>query len=41
MPGLQRLDHVGVTLENLEAAATFFLELGLEQEGLSQIVEGI
>jgi catechol 2,3-dioxygenase-like lactoylglutathione lyase family enzyme len=30
--GLQRLDHIGVVVEDLEAAITFFTELGLVSE---------
>jgi catechol 2,3-dioxygenase-like lactoylglutathione lyase family enzyme len=29
---VQRVDHVGVVVDNLEAATAFFLELGLELE---------
>jgi catechol 2,3-dioxygenase-like lactoylglutathione lyase family enzyme len=37
---VQRFDHVGVTVDDLEAVTSFFLKLGLEQEGESRIVEG-
>jgi catechol 2,3-dioxygenase-like lactoylglutathione lyase family enzyme len=37
---VQRFDHVGVTVDDLEAVTAFFLKLGLEQEGQPQIVEG-
>jgi len=40
MARVERFDHVGVTVEDLEAVTAFFLNLGLEQEGPSQIVEG-
>ncbi|HEV2071986.1 MAG TPA: VOC family protein [Acidimicrobiales bacterium] len=30
---VERMDHVGVVVEDLEAATAFFLELGLELEG--------
>ena len=36
---LPRLDHVGVVVEDLEAAAAFFLHLGFEREG-DGLVEG-
>ncbi|MFC6823515.1 VOC family protein [Halopelagius fulvigenes] len=34
-----RLDHVGVVVDDLDAAATFFLDLGFELEG-GGLVEG-
>ena len=37
---VQRFDHVGITVDDLDAVTSFFLKLGLEQEGESQIVEG-
>ena len=40
MARVERFDHVGVTVGDLEAVTAFFLKLGLEQEGQSQIVEG-
>ena len=40
MSPVQRFDHVGVIVDDLEAVTAFFLKLGLEQEGHSQIVEG-
>jgi catechol 2,3-dioxygenase-like lactoylglutathione lyase family enzyme len=40
MSPVERLDHVGVTVDDLEAATAFFLKLGIEQERKSQIVEG-
>jgi catechol 2,3-dioxygenase-like lactoylglutathione lyase family enzyme len=36
---LQRMDNVGIVVESLDAAITFFAELGLELEGRA-IVEG-
>jgi catechol 2,3-dioxygenase-like lactoylglutathione lyase family enzyme len=30
---IQRMDHVGVVVEDLEAAIEFFVELGLERQG--------
>jgi catechol 2,3-dioxygenase-like lactoylglutathione lyase family enzyme len=30
---IQRMDHVGVVVDDLEAAIAFFVELGLEPEG--------
>lgn len=36
---LQRLDHVTVVVEDLQAAIAFFVELGMEVEG-EQTVEG-
>lgn len=31
--GVKSFDHVGVVVDDLEAATTFFLDLGLEREG--------
>ena len=31
--GLPRFDHVGVIVEDLDAAAAFFLDLGFESQG--------
>src|SRR2546421_4640128 len=36
---IQRMDHVGVVVDDLEAAIAFFLELGMELEG-EQSVDG-
>jgi catechol 2,3-dioxygenase-like lactoylglutathione lyase family enzyme len=36
---IQRMDHVGVVVDDLEAAIAFFVELGLELEG-EAAVEG-
>jgi catechol 2,3-dioxygenase-like lactoylglutathione lyase family enzyme len=30
---IQRMDHVGVVVDDLDAAIAFFLELGMEREG--------
>jgi hypothetical protein len=35
-----RFDHVGITVGDLEAVTSFFLKLGFEPDGGSQIVEG-
>ena len=37
MPGLQRMDNVGIVVESLDAAIAFFVELGLELEGRATI----
>jgi catechol 2,3-dioxygenase-like lactoylglutathione lyase family enzyme len=37
--GLQRFDHVGVIVDDLEAMTAFFLDLGFEREG-GTTVEG-
>lgn len=39
MAGVRRFDHVGITVENLDAVANFFVALGLEIEGRT-FVEG-
>jgi catechol 2,3-dioxygenase-like lactoylglutathione lyase family enzyme len=36
---IQRMDHVGVVVDDLEAAIAFFVELGMELEG-EALVEG-
>jgi catechol 2,3-dioxygenase-like lactoylglutathione lyase family enzyme len=36
---IQRMDHVGVVVDDLEAATAFFVELGLELDG-EAVVEG-
>ena len=36
---IQRMDHVGVVVDDLEAATEFFVELGLEVQG-EAAVEG-
>jgi catechol 2,3-dioxygenase-like lactoylglutathione lyase family enzyme len=37
---IQRMDHVGVVVGDLEAATAFFLELGMELEGEAPIEGG-
>jgi len=37
MPYVRRLDHVGVVVNDLEAATEFFLDLGLEREGATSV----
>ena len=34
---LQRMDHVGVVVDDLEAATAFFAELGMELEGAAPV----
>jgi catechol 2,3-dioxygenase-like lactoylglutathione lyase family enzyme len=34
---IQRMDHVGVVVDDLEAATAFFVELGMELEGEAPI----
>ncbi|GAB2992053.1 VOC family protein [Amycolatopsis acidiphila] len=34
---IQRMDNVGIVVDDLEAATAFFLELGLELEGEAQV----
>ena len=36
---LQRMDNVGIVVESLDAAVSFFVELGLELEGRAMIEE--
>ncbi|MBA2554785.1 MAG: hypothetical protein H0V10_14075 [Geodermatophilaceae bacterium] len=38
--GVQRLDHVGVVVNDLEAVTSFFLDLGLEREGRGPVQGG-
>jgi catechol 2,3-dioxygenase-like lactoylglutathione lyase family enzyme len=40
MGPIRRFDHVGITVDDLEAVKAFFVALGLEPDGESQIVEG-
>lgn len=40
MPTVKRLDHVGLTVENLEEAIAFFKLLGLEVQGRMDGFEG-
>ncbi|WP_327237331.1 VOC family protein [Streptomyces sp. NBC_01317] len=37
---IQRMDNVGIVVEDMDAALAFFLELGMELEGTAQ-VEGL
>ena len=37
---IQRMDHVGVVVDDLEAAIAFFVELGMELDGGTSPVEG-
>ena len=37
MPQIQRFDHVGITVADLDAAAAFFLGLGFETEGRTAV----
>ncbi|HEY9243494.1 MAG TPA: VOC family protein [Streptosporangiaceae bacterium] len=37
MTRVRSLDHVGVVVDDLEAATKFFLDLGLEQEGVASV----
>jgi catechol 2,3-dioxygenase-like lactoylglutathione lyase family enzyme len=37
---IQRLDHVGVVVDDLDAAISFFVELGMELDGEITPVEG-
>ncbi|WP_417218770.1 VOC family protein [Arthrobacter sp.] len=40
MPGIQRMDHVGITVADLDAAVAFFTGLGLEVEGRAPLDGG-
>jgi hypothetical protein len=35
--GVKSFDHVDVVVDDLEAATTFFLELGLDREGAGSV----
>jgi catechol 2,3-dioxygenase-like lactoylglutathione lyase family enzyme len=37
---IQRMDHVGIVVDDLAAATAFFVELGLEPQGEAAAVEG-
>lgn len=37
---IHRMDHVGVVVDDLEAAISFFVELGMEPDGGTASVEG-
>jgi len=39
LPGIHQLDHIGITVADLDAVTAFFVGLGLEIEG-RQFVEG-
>lgn len=40
MPRIQRFDHVGITVADLDAVQDFFVRLGLEVTGERMVVEG-
>lgn len=40
MPRIQRFDHVGITVADLDAVQDFFVRLGLEVMGERMVVEG-
>jgi len=40
MARIQRFDHVGITVADLDAVTAFFVGLGLEVEGTRMFVEG-
>src|SRR4051794_19652637 len=40
MSAVQRFDHVGITVADLDTATAFFVGLGLEVEGTRMFVEG-
>ncbi len=37
---IQRMDHVGIVVDDLAAATAFFVELGLELQGEGQVEGG-
>ena len=37
---VQRMDHVGIVVDDLEAATAFFVELGLKLQGKGQVEAG-
>lgn len=37
---IKRMDHVGVVVDDLDAAVAFFVELGMERDGGPSTVEG-
>lgn len=37
---IQRMDHIGVVVDDLDAAIAFFVELGMEPDGGTTPVEG-
>jgi catechol 2,3-dioxygenase-like lactoylglutathione lyase family enzyme len=40
MSHVRRLDHVGITVADLDTVTAFFVGLGLEVEGTRMLVEG-
>lgn len=40
MTAIRRFDHIGITVADLDAVTTFFLNLGLEQQGGPTRMEG-
>src|ERR1700704_4711216 len=38
---IQRMDHVGIVVDDLAAATAFFVELGLELQGEAQVEGGL
>ena len=40
MPGIKHLDHVGITVSDLDEATEFFVALGLRVEGTMEGMEG-
>jgi catechol 2,3-dioxygenase-like lactoylglutathione lyase family enzyme len=40
MTHIQRFDHIGITVADLDTATAFFVGLGLEIEGPRMFVEG-
>ena len=37
---IQRMEHVGIVVDDLEAATAFFVELGLKLQGEGQVEGG-
>ena len=37
---IQRIEHVGIVVDDLEAATAFFVELGLKLQGKGQVEGG-
>ena len=37
---IQRMEHVGIVVDDLEAATAFFIELGLKLQGEGQVKGG-
>ena len=40
MPGITRLDHVGITVQDLDEVTAFFVSLGLRVDGVVDRMEG-